>query len=245
MKTSNKILLIALTILIGFLLAGMITARKLIFSSSVQGDGNITQSTINIPDFEKLSIRGNFRVNYTQSETTSLSISIDANLMEYVSTEVKNNELIIKTTGSIRPSESIKVELSNPYLTNIEAHASARFSTRNPMQVDNLAVVANAGAHIELQGVFGHLSVNQNAGAKIELAGEAQMLDVSSNAGGSVNAFDMVAQKARADANAGASVNINARELDASANAGGSINYTGDPVMTSISTNAGGSIRKR
>jgi hypothetical protein len=245
MKTSNKILLIALTVLIGILLAGMITARKLIFSSSIQGDGNITQTTLDIPNFEKVSVRGNIRVYYTQTENTSLVLRTDANLMEYVTTEVRNNELIIKTTGNIRPSSHIEVELSNPYLTNIEAHASARFDTQSSIEADYMSLVANAGATMDIQGVFNRLSVNQNAGAKINLAGEAQTLDVSSNAGGTVNAFDMVAQRAKAEANAGASINVNAHELDASANAGGSINYTGEPSMTNIRTSAGGNIRKR
>jgi hypothetical protein len=244
MKTSNKILLIAFGILVIAILAGLITTRSLVYSNITAGDGNIQETSRDISEFDKISVRGKYNVYYTQGEPASLSLSADANLHEFITTEVRNNELIIKSSQPIRTTTDIRIDIRSQNITQVEASASAGFFTNMPLDVAELELNANAGARMEVDGTFQRLNVIQNAGAKVILSGETDQLDISSNAGGDVDALNLRANSARIDSNAGASAKVNANEIDASANAGGSVRYSGNPAFKNINTNAGGSISK-
>ncbi len=244
MKTSNKILLIALAIVTIAILAGLITTRTMIYSNITRGDDNITEIPRSVDPFEKIKVTGNYKVYFTQQTGYNLILTADANLHELISTEVKNNELIIRSLVPIRSSTDLQIELTAPILSQIETNASARFSTRSPLELPILSILANAGSRIEIDGIFDQLQVTQNAGANITLKGKTNTLSIDSNAGGHVEATDLEAQSATVNSNAGASANVNAAKLNASASAGGRIGYIGNPIFEGISSNAGGSINR-
>lgn len=244
MKKSNLILLTALIVAVIIMIAGMITMRSMLFASYTHGDGSMTQSERQIPAFEKIKINGKYNVYYTQSDNKMLVVHADANLMEFISTEVKNNELRIRSSQPLKSDSELRIELSNDYITHVEASASAKFFAENALLLPILTLTSNAGAEMDVEGIFESLYIYQNAGSKVTVRGETDLLHIESNAGGHVDATRLEAGSANVQANAGASASVNAAEIEASANAGGSVRYIGDPVFNGISTSAGGSISK-
>jgi hypothetical protein len=245
MKTSNKILLGGFTFIVILMLIGLVTMRSMFNATIIQGDGDVTELQRGTSSFERVVIRGNFQVYYTLSETAELTVIADANLHEYISTEVRGNELIIRTTQPIRSRKDLRVNIGSPNLSFVEASAAAGFFTTQPLELQKLGLLSNAGARMDVTGNFDNLDVTQNAGSRVKLSGTAQHLVVTSNAGGNVDAIDLEAVFARVEANAGASITVNAQEIDASANAGGSIRYSGNPSFRSMNSNAGGSISRQ
>jgi hypothetical protein len=245
MKTSNKILLTAFGVIIVVMIVSIIGFRSMIYSSFIEGDGNILEQQREIASFDRVSVRGKLQVYYSQTENPSLQLSADSNLHEFISTEVSGNELIIKMNKPLRSRNEMRIEVSSNNLRNVEASAGAGFTTQNNLQAHELRLTGNAGAKMDVAGNFEAIYTTQNAGSSIRLAGTTRYLEISSNAGGSVNAMDMEAEFAKADANAGGSARINAKEIEASANAGGSIYYSGNPHFRNMSTSAGGNIRKQ
>jgi hypothetical protein len=245
MKKSNILLLSALGVALIAIIILLFSVRSFVSANIIKGDGNITEQFRDIENFEKIKIRGNYKVHFTQDSVLELRLITDSNLHEYVKTIVRNNELIIESKESIMSGKDINVKLSNLFITEIEATAAAHFTTVNELNLPELKLLASAGARIDITGFFENLTAIQNAGARIVLSGKADRLKLESNAGGNIDAFELEAGYADVEANAGASVNVNARELEARASAGGTINYTGNPVLFGISTTAGGSIRQR
>lgn len=209
------------------------------------GDGNITENYISVEEYDKIKVRGNYNVMFTQDSIIELKVITDSNLHEFIRAEVKSGELIIESLEPVLSKEDIRVELSNASISSIEVSGSARFQTTNKLFLTKLRVVANAGARIEIEGFFEHLSAIQNTGSRIFLKGESEVLELESNAGGSINAFEMESGSANAVATTGASIDVNTNELNASASAGGSVTYTGNPVIVGINTSAGGRIGSR
>ena len=245
MKKSNLILLIALGISIVLIVAFLISLRINLSAAFQRGDGNILEQMREINDFEKVRIKGNYIVHYTQDSVVELKLITDSNLHEFIKTTVKNRELVIESYHPVISSKDIRIELSNAFISEIEATGSAQFISENKLYLPFLSLVANAGARIEIEGIFETLNAIQNAGSMIVLQGSADKLKLESNAGGTIDAFEMEAGYAKAVANAGASVNVNTRELDATAVAGGNVNYIGSPIIHGINTSAGGNVRSR
>ena len=245
MKKSNIILLSAFVIALIAMLILMISVRSFISTSFIKGDGNITEQFREIENFERIKVRGNYKVQYTQDSILELRLITDSNLHEYIETSVRNNELVIESRKAILSGKDILLELSNVSITSVDASAAAHFTTINELNLPELKLLANAGARIDITGFFENLSAVQNAGSRIILRGKTDKLKLESNAGGSIDAYEMEAGYANVEANAGASLNVNASELEAKASAGGTVNYTGNPIIFGISTSAGGNIRAR
>jgi hypothetical protein len=242
MKKSNLLLLIALGLVMIMIIAGMISLRSVIFASAINGDGNMVETHRDIGNFEKISINGKYKVYYTQDSIQQLVLRADDNLHEFILTSVKNDELVIKSSQPIRSSSELRIELSNPFITHVDASASAGFFTRSSITLPILHITSNAGSEVNIEGIFESLFATQNAGADIILRGQTGLLNLISNAGGKIDARQMEAETATVEANAGASAIVNANEIDASASAGGSVRYLGDPIFKSMRTSAGGSI---
>ena len=242
MKKSNLLLLIALGLTLITITVGMISLRTVMFASVERGDGNMVETPRNISEFEKISINGRYKVYYTQDNTHQLVLHADANLHEYILTTVRNNELVIKSSKPFRSSSDVRIELSSPFITHVDASASAGFFTRSSITLPLLHITSNAGSEIDIEGIFESLFATQNAGSNIVLRGQTSLLNLVSNAGGRIDARQMQAESATVEANAGASALVNAKEIDASASAGGSVRYLGDPIFKSMRTSAGGSI---
>ena len=246
MKKSNLLLLIALIAVLATILIGAIFIRtnRTFIPRFTQGDGNIKQAERSISAFEKVKVTGNYNVYFTQDSIRKLMLNADANLHEYIITEVRNNELVIRSSKPIRSSNELRIELSTLNLTHAEASGGAGFFTNTPLILPILQLTANGGAKMEIEGIFETLHAFQNAGSNMVLSGKAGRLVIESNAGGRVNAAALEAETARVEANAGASAVVNAKEVDANANAGGSVQYIGDPIFHGMQTSAGGSIRR-
>ncbi len=245
MKKSNLILLTAFIIITVLMVVMMIFIRSNLKKGFQLGDGNITENYISVEEYDKIKVRGNYNVMFTQDSIIELKVITDSNLHEFIRAEVKSGELIIESLEPVLSKEDIRVELSNASISSIEVSGSARFQTTNKLFLTKLRVVANAGARIEIEGFFEHLSAIQNTGSRIFLKGESEVLELESNAGGSINAFEMESGSANAVATTGASIDVNTNELNASASAGGSVTYTGNPVIVGINTSAGGRIGSR
>ncbi len=245
MKKSNILLLSALGFTLIAIIVLLFSVRSFVSANIIRGDGNITEEFRDIANFEKIRIRGNYKVQFTQDSVIELRLITDSNLHEYVRTSVRNKELIIESKESIMSGKDISVKLSNLFITEVDVTAAAHFTTVNELNLPELSLLSSAGARIDITGFFENLTAIQNAGSRIVLRGKADKLKLESNAGGSIDAFELEAGYANVEANAGASVNVNARELEARASAGGTVNYTGNPVLYGISTTAGGNIRQR
>jgi hypothetical protein len=245
MKTSNKILLTAFLIAVVAMLTFITIFRSMLNAETIQGDNNVVEQQRNVPTFERIIIRGNFQVYFTQDDFDLVMVKTDSNLQEHVKTEVKGDELIIISSKRIKSRNDIRIEISNPNLRYVEANASAGFYTTGNVTFDRLELMGNAGARMELTGNFDEIRARQNAGSNLTLAGSTRYFEATSNAGGNINARELQAEFAKVAANAGANISVNALELDASSNAGGNIRYSGDPVFRNMSTNAGGNISRQ
>ncbi|MFN3556422.1 MAG: head GIN domain-containing protein [Bacteroidales bacterium] len=245
MKKSNILLLAALAISIVIMFGGLLLLRSKVMASIEIGSGKMVEIQRTTQDWERIKVQGNIQVFFTQTEPSSLTVKADENLLEFIRTEVVNNQLIIETTRAIHSRNELQVELHNPFLAEVEAIAGSRFTTRNPLELSTLRIIGNAGAQMSVQGFFDVLDVVQAAGARINLSGKTDQLTIRSDAGGRVDALELEARQARVEANAGASASVNAQLLDARAAAGGTINYVGNPVFSVNEATAGGQIRHR
>lgn len=245
MKTSNILLISAFgLILVSMVVFGFILKSQLLIPAT-EGNGNIIMNSIDIDDFDKINIKGNFKVNYIQDTHYYLDITTDENLHDLIKTEVENNELFIKAIKPVKSGKEILINVSSPSLSGITASASATFNAMNDVMLEDVSLACNASSSIIINGKFNDINVSQNASSKVTLGGQANSLFVASNAGGTVDAFELEVQTADIEANASTAVKVNTEELSVKATAGSTVFYIGNPALNNINLSSGSNLIKQ
>lgn len=244
MKKSNKILLVALSILIVVAVSIIFRINTLVRADAIKGTGTVTEKTVDIPEFSKIIVNGKYVVSYTSQNERKVQVIADENLHEHITTEVRNNALVIESKDYIHSRNELKVNISNPILDEVMLNGAAQFSATNELTADRFTLTANAASNAELRGTFDQLVANQNAASSITLKGTANMLTIESNAAGSVDASQLKAKNADVEANAAAEAKVNADTLSAKATSAGKIRYLGNPVISTMDVSSAGNVRQ-
>ncbi|MDD4746837.1 MAG: DUF2807 domain-containing protein [Salinivirgaceae bacterium] len=243
MKTSNRILLTSLAVIIVLMTAVAIIFKTKTKDLFIEGDGNIITQERTFEPFDKLTIEGGLEVEYIIGESNSLAIEADSNLMQNIETSLIEGTLRIKNNTSIR--KQISCKLTAPMVKEITISAGAELTSKDTIQTGMLNFTVNAGSSFALTGNFDTLVSAINAGSKATLIGTCKAMEVSVNAGSKLYAFGLITDHLIVEANAGSNALVNSKELEASASAGSSIRYKEGAILKNIETSAGGSIKSK
>src|SRR5262245_31275046 len=95
----------------------------------VRGSGHITTQSRNVSDFRNVEVGGAIDVYLKQDSSTSVKIEADDNLLEYVEIQTEGSTLRIHTSRGVnlRPSDKIKVYVSNPSFEDLDAGGACNF----------------------------------------------------------------------------------------------------------------------
>lgn len=245
MKTSNKILLGALILVVLVMTLSAAFLKTNVFGDVIQGEGEVRQEDRPVEAFDRIDIGGNFKVYFTQEGPTKLVVSAENNLMEHILSEVVNGELRVYSKNRIQ-SRNIQLDISSSEIKQIKATAGARITGRNTITTPQLTLLGSAGAQLELEAMVEQLIVNLSAGSKAVLRGEAQEAEYEASAGSRVEAYDLEAKNVHAQGSAGSTLQVHATEkLSAEGSAGTGIYYAGTPVINELNLSAGAAIHQR
>lgn len=218
-------------IISGFLLAAALTACGVNLGSGnltpVNGSGNIVTETRNVSGFDGVTVTGAGNILIDQSGAESLTITTDDNLLQYITTEIRDGKLVI--TG--------KPGVLYDKVKELTFKVGAK--NLNSLQVDGAANVEGKNIATE------NLSVKLNGAGAITLSGKATAQDVALDGVGTYNGAELASQRAKVTQNgAGSAVVRVSDSLEAIISGLGSIEYIGNPQVTK-NVSGLGTVRQR
>lgn len=109
MKTSNKILLISSSSLIGIVIGFLLIFRLMLGNSitierSTDSDKPIVSRHFPLVGFTAIEVSGHWEVELTRGETTQVKVKAPGDVMERLSVEKQGAALILKTNKKWRPN---------------------------------------------------------------------------------------------------------------------------------------------
>ena len=245
MKTSNKILLVVLILILALGIISSIWLRVTVFAEAVEGDGNVQQQERRLEDFHKIDVAGSFKVYFTQDSIQRIMVTADSNLMDYIQTDVVNGELKVSPRSRIR-SRNLQLDISAMELTHFKASGGAHVFGTNLITGPELNLRGSAGSSFEMETLVERLMVRLSSGSDAMLAGQADSATFQASSGSQVNAFDLVAQTVKVTASSGSNLNVNAqKELSVKASSGSDIQYMGAPFVNELNLSSGAVVQQR
>jgi len=216
------------------------------FRETVYGNGNVKTEDRSTDSFDRLKVSSGIDVFITQGDTESIKVIADENLLQYISTEIYDNTLTVESRARIRNAKSKEVHLVYKTLRKIDISSAGNVEGTNRMKTDELDLDLSSAGDLTLDVEVSRINLDISSAGDAKLSGTVDELDADLSSAGDLNAYDLLARKARVSTSSAGSAKISAsEEVDLNASSAGDIYYKGDPKTTSINRSSAGSIIKK
>lgn len=241
----KKLTITGIIILISLMLLTACEQLNIKLPDITRGSGKVVTEKREVESFNKVIINGAGEVTIKQGDKVSLKIDAEDNIITYITSEVKNNTLIIGYESNlwqdkILPTKVIKYTISVVDLKSLTINGAVDLSNEC-LSGDNFEVNINGAGKFEFEALtLDDLIVEIAGGASVKVVGEAVSQRVTISGAGTYNGEDFKTQTTEFDFNGAGEAKIWATEtLEMSIGGAGSIKYWGSPQVTQKITGIG------
>jgi putative autotransporter adhesin-like protein len=193
--------------------------------SQVRGSGKRVSEKRQIPAFTSIETNGAFTITITCQKEPSLEVEGDDNVLQIVTSEVKNNVLHLQSSKGYSTSEPVKFKITVPNLEGLTVSGAGKVDVKE-MKSDTFAIDSEGAPYITV-------------------GGDTKNLKVNSNGAGKIDTYNLRASKGTVECNGATIVDLFvADELDVKVNGPSTVTYKGDPVVNK-NINGPGKVERR
>jgi len=214
--------------------------------NGIKGNGSVQSEDRKISsNFETIKVQQGINLYLTQGSKTDLSVEADENIIDLLITEVKNNELKVYFEKNVYRAKARNVYLTAKQISGIYTSSGASVKSENTLNVQTLDLDSSSGSSIKIHVNADDVTSETSSGANMDLFGKTNTFSARASSGSSIDADELVAEVAYANASSGANIDVNVTEkLTAKASSGGDIDYEGNPTDINKNTSSGGSVSR-
>jgi hypothetical protein len=206
----------------------------------IAGNGKLTSSERIISSFEKVHSGSSAEVRFHGSQEYRVVVTTDSNLIEVVTTEIRNNTLNIGTVNGHYSFTKFLVDVYCPVLTSISISGSGNFYCNDKITVSAFEFgVSGSGkieGLIECESFSGRIT--GSGGIIVSGNGNDSSINITGSGNFSGNNFLINNANVRVSGSGNANIYVT-DDLKATISGSGGINYRGDPKIDSSITGSG------
>lgn len=193
--------------------------------AGVDGNGNVVnQPRVVSSDFNSIDVSRAIDVELKMDQNPKVVVIADENLMDLITTEVKNNTLYITSKKNIGQAKSKKVEVSVKSLEGLTTSSGSSLWCKGTLTASKLKVQASSGSEISLTVDTQSLQLSASSGANLKADGKTADLTAKASSGASVDAGELQANTIDAKASSGGNVIVvNAENIAIDESSGGNV----------------------
>ena len=193
--------------------------------AEVTGSGKRVMQKREISPFTSISTEGAFEIEVTCQKDPSLEVEGDDNVLEFVTVEVRGNELRLKSSKSISTREPVRFKITVPNLEGLS--------------------VTGAGK-IDIKGMKNEkFEIDSSGAPNIVVAGSTNTVDINSSGAGKIDTHYLRASRAVVDSKGASHIDLDVTsQLDVTISGPSTVTYRGDPVVNKT-VNGPGKVEKR
>jgi len=198
----------------------------------VSGKGELESYKIDVGAFNSLRIEGYCDIKYYNDPSYEVTFAVQPNLREYFVLEVKNGELIVRTTRMIRAGrgKTPVLTISVPELISVTIQGAGTFTAHDTINTDtftlNISGAGNCYANLAVNKVY----VEMSGACDLDLSGSAETAHFRLSGAGDLDALKMETREVRIELAGAGNVKVYCTEhLFISASGAGDIEYRGSP----------------
>jgi hypothetical protein len=238
----KKIVLFSLVIFV------FATGCREIAGRRVKGSGHIITENRTATGFNSIDVSGAIDVFVKQDSTTSVKVEADDNILEYIEVHTEGSTLEIYTENNInlRPTNKIKVYISNPQYKEIQVSGASSVRCENEItSADALDVGLSGASEGSLELNAPKVSVNLTGASNASVKGKTKDFEGSVSGASEIRGFDLLSENANVDASGASHIEIYASvKIDGQASGASSVNYKGN-AQSNVEKSGASSVNKK
>ena len=201
------------------------------------------QETPENREFRKIIVSGKILVQVNRSDHFLVEIKPEEITEKCLVYEIKQGTLTLKLLGSASCKSKATVNISCPYLDEIEVSGRAEIAFGNVLQGDSMFVKVSTGAKAYLDLDVKYLQLRLSEGGMARLEGYANEQLISGFTNSVCSAWELEGEEVEVNVASNAIAKVNAQQrIRATAGSGGYIGIKGDPEEKDIDPKSYGQI---
>lgn len=216
----------------------------------IEADDNIMPYVIVEVDGGCLNVGIDDDIKSLNNVTVKVTVPSDGNISAIsassasrvtVETEIKSPKLMLDASSAA----NINITKSDVGTCSIDASSAA--NVEGAIKADNCVIDMSSASDVNVALLAVKCDVTATSAASATLSGEAGDIEITVSSAAKVDAMDLNARNAEAEASSGGSIKVTCmKSIDASASSGGSVKYAakGDLDPELRHTSSGGSVKK-
>ena len=227
-----------------FALAAVIIGSFMICTScnTIRGNGDLISSERMVSGFEKIDIVGSANVRFHISQEYRVTVTADSNLIELVTTTVKNNTLNIGTERGSYSFTKLTVDVYSPILTGVSITGSGSFDSDEKIATSVFEAEVTGSGKIKLIMESETFVSSISGSGNVTISGNNNDSNIEISGSGIFNGNEFINNKAVVDISGSGTANVFVTDnLNARVSGSGRINYHGNPSV--VNTDVAGSGR--
>ena len=212
----------------------------------IKGNGNVVTTERSTDSYDKIASSGNFNIVLISGTEGELTIDIEENLVAYLITEVKNNELKIrwKKGWNISHKKPVKITVPIKDIYEIAQSGSGSIVSKTIVKGSDLKLSVSGSGDVELQVKSTNITSYLTGSGTIDLNGTTDTFECSVSGSGNIGGYDLIVNKA-ANAKISGSGNVKATvngSLNVRVSGSGNFRYRGKPTIEIIKVSGSGNV---
>lgn len=234
MKTTKQIVFIISVL-------ALMAAYTLTRAQEGEKDGIITEER-QLPSFNAIDAGGALEVILTTGESQKVNVEAEAEIMDKIITEVKNDILYItsKDLKLRKNTEDIKVYVTAVNLHTLTAHGATDINGESLIEAEKFVLDASGASSVKLDLDVSSLRSKISGASDVILSGRAKEHNIHLSGAGSLKAKSLVTEKTDylLEGASDAFLNVT-KSLSGESKGASDVKYIGDPETSLVTKNEG------
>jgi hypothetical protein len=218
-----------------------------LFGKRIRGNGNVTTVSNNAQGYTGVDVSGAIDVYVRNDASSSVKVTTDENLQEYINIREDGGKLRISVRGNynLKPTSGIKVYVAGPDLRNFSASGACDLYTEGVIKSnESIAISLSGASDADMNVNAPRISGDLSGAGSLTLKGETRDLELDGSGSSSFKCLDLLAENVDVDITGAGDAKVFASaKLDVSVTGSGSVKYRGNASVSQKVTGAG-SVRK-
>lgn len=231
----------------------------------VRGSGNLVTRDFEFTDFTSVHLSQAFDAEITQSETFSVSVRVDDNILDLIEVDMSGSTLSVgtKSGASLTGNVTLEATITMPTVDGIELSGAssadvAGFDALGAFDVqvsgasridgdfvaESVDVSLSGASHISGEVVAGSIDLSLSGASRATLQGSVDDLTLDAEGASHADLDGLVVQTADVKLSGASDATVNAEERIESVDVSGAskLRYLGEPVLGSVNTSGASTV---
>lgn len=221
-----------------FILCLLTTTVSWSQKEKIKGSGSTITRTLEVAPFTSVECSLYADVEVTQGPTQKVTVDGQENIINLISTEVKDDKWRIKLPRNTWADyDKLKIKITVPQLYGLGMAGSGSMKTTNTIKSDDFQVGLSGSGKMDVNVEAEHVDLGISGSGNVRLTGKANELAIGQSGSGDVKARDFPVEKVKISISGSGNSEVNVTQnLEAGISGSGSVTYKGKPkVKSSIS----------